>query len=348
MIVVTNLHNPSGVLASDEALATVGALASARGARVLVDEVYLDAATPRPRSSVHLGPEFVAASSLTKVYGLSGLRCGWILADAELAERIWRLNDLFVVNRAHADERLACIAFEQIDAVLGDSAALLQRNRSLFNRFLAQRDDLECAPAEHGLTAFPRWLGGDTERLDALLHERYDTAIVPGRWFEMPNHFRIGFGEPADDFAEGLSRLRSRARRPQMKRDEVFEFFRRLAEANPSPTTELRSTNPYTLLVAVVLSAQATDASVNAAMGPVFARRLRRLTRCSNSARSGCATQSRASDLFNTKAKNVILLSQALIDRFGADVPRDSRRAAVPPRRRPQDGQCRAQHRVRG
>ena len=55
-----------------------------------------------------------------------------------------------------------------------------------------------------------------------------------------------------------------------MKRDDVFEFFRRLAEANPAPTTELEFTNPYTLLVAVVLSAQATDASVNAAMRPLF------------------------------------------------------------------------------
>ena len=57
-----------------------------------------------------------------------------------------------------------------------------------------------------------------------------------------------------------------------MKRDQVFEFFRRLAEANPSPTTELESGNPYQLLVAVVLSAQATDASVNIATRPLFAR----------------------------------------------------------------------------
>jgi len=207
LIVLTNLHNPSGVLADDKHLAAIGAMASVRGARVLIDEVYLDAASPRPNSAVHLGPEFVTTASLTKVYGLSGLRCGWILAEPALAERIWRLNDLFVVNRAHADERLACIAFEQLDAVIGDSPALLGRNRDLFNDFLASRKDLECAPAVHGITAFPRWLGGDTERLDAVLHDRYETAIVPGRWFEMPGHFRIGFGVDPDDFAEGLSRL---------------------------------------------------------------------------------------------------------------------------------------------
>jgi aspartate/methionine/tyrosine aminotransferase len=207
LIVLTNLHNPSGALAGEEQLRAIGIIAAERGARVLIDEVYLDAATPRPRSAVHLGPEFITTNSLTKVYGLSGLRCGWILAEPELAERMWRLNDLFGVNQAHPAERLACIAFDHIEEVLGDSPALLQGNRELFNRFVESRDDLQCAPAVDGLTAFPRWLGGDTEQLDALLRERYDTAVVPGRWFEMPDHFRVGFGVPADDFAEGLSRL---------------------------------------------------------------------------------------------------------------------------------------------
>ena len=106
-----------------------------------------------------------------------------------------------------------------------------------------------------------------------------------------------------------------------MTRDEVFEFFRRLAEANPSPTTELDFSNPYTLLVAVVLSAQATDVSVNIAMRPVFAE----ITTPEEMLELG---EERLRDaiksigLFNTKAKNVILLSQALIERFGGEVPR--------------------------
>jgi hypothetical protein len=144
---------------------------------------------------------------LTKVYGLSGLRCGWILAELELAERMWRLNDLFGVNQAHPAERLACIAFDHLDTVLGDTPAMLARNRALFNAFAAARSDVECLPVDHGLTAFPRWKGGDTDGLDALLRERYDTAIVPGRWFEMPDHFRVGFGYPTELFEEGLKRL---------------------------------------------------------------------------------------------------------------------------------------------
>jgi aspartate/methionine/tyrosine aminotransferase len=207
LIVLTNLHNPSSALADEQALRSIGQLAAARGARVLIDEVYLDSAVPPQPSAVHLGPEFVCTNSLTKAYGLSGLRCGWILADPALAERMWRLNDLFAVNQAHPAERLACIAFERIDEVIGDLPELLARNRQAWNGFIDSRGDLTCMPAIHGITAFPHWSGGATERLDAHLRERFDTAIVPGRWFEMPEHFRVGFGLAAADFDQAIGRL---------------------------------------------------------------------------------------------------------------------------------------------
>ena len=207
LIVITNLHNPSSALLKDEELRALGDAATRVGACVLVDEVYLDSAVPPRRSAAHLGPEFVCTNSLTKVYGLSGLRCGWILAEAELAERMWRVNDLFGVNQAHPAERLACIAFEHIDEVIGETPAMLERNRQLWNEFASSRGDLECMPAEHGIVAFPRWTGGDTERLNEHLRDRYDTAVVPGRWFEMPEHFRVGFGCSNDLFDEALKRL---------------------------------------------------------------------------------------------------------------------------------------------
>jgi hypothetical protein len=203
LIVITNLHNPSGALADKTELRAIGSL----GAHVLVDEVYLDAAVPPRRSAVHLGSAFVITNSLTKVYGLSGLRCGWIIAKPALTERMWRLNDLFGVNQAHPAERLACIAFDHIDAVVGDNPTMLAHNRGLFNDFVRSRNDIACVPVEHGITAFPQWAGGDTQRLDDHLRARYDAAVVPGRWFEMPEHFRVGFGMASDDFAEGLTRL---------------------------------------------------------------------------------------------------------------------------------------------
>ena len=106
-----------------------------------------------------------------------------------------------------------------------------------------------------------------------------------------------------------------------MKREEVFEFFRRLAEANPSPTTELVSDNPYQLLVAVVLSAQATDASVNIATKSLF-ERVKTPRQMVDLGEESLRNAIKTIGLFNTKAKNVIALSQALLDRHGGQVPR--------------------------
>jgi endonuclease-3 len=104
-------------------------------------------------------------------------------------------------------------------------------------------------------------------------------------------------------------------------RDQAFEFFRRLAEANPSPATELDYVNPYTLLVAVVLSAQATDVSVNIACRPLF-ERIRTPQQMLALGEEQLRDAIKTIGLFNTKAKNVIALSQALIERHGGEVPR--------------------------
>ena len=106
-----------------------------------------------------------------------------------------------------------------------------------------------------------------------------------------------------------------------MTRAEVFEFFRRLAEANPAPTTELESTNPFQLLVAVVLSAQATDASVNIATRPLF-ERVKTPQQMIDLGEDALREAIKTIGLFNTKARNVIALSEALIRDHGGAVPR--------------------------
>ncbi|MDJ0276366.1 endonuclease III [Sphingomonas sp. 2R-10] len=111
-----------------------------------------------------------------------------------------------------------------------------------------------------------------------------------------------------------------------MKKADVFEFFRRLAEDNPHPETELESVNDYTLLVAVVLSAQATDAGVNKATRALFAT-VDTPERMVALGLDGLKHHIRTIGLFNTKAKNVIALSEALIADHGGQVPAD--RAAL-------------------
>ena len=207
VILLTNLHNPTGNLAEEALLREIGAIAGRVGAHVMIDEVYLPAAIPAQHSAAHLGERFIATASLTKCYGLSGLRCGWIIASPELAERMWRLNELFGVAQAHSTERLSLLALEKLDQIAAASHGHLDRNRSLANAFFAGRDDLDCAPMTGGITAFPRLLDGDVDALNGLLRERYDTSIVPGHFFGAPEHFRLGVGQPTKLIEGGLERL---------------------------------------------------------------------------------------------------------------------------------------------
>ena len=207
LILLTNLHNPTGNLADEATLRAVGEIAQGVGAHVLIDEVYLDAARPQPLSAVHLGPQFVTTSSLTKCYGLSGLRCGWILAAPDLAERIWRLNELFGVAQIHAGERLSCLALDRLDEIAAGRTERLERNRALARDFFAGRPEIEAAPMPHAITLFPKLLRGSPDALDDLLRSKYDASIVPGRFFGLADHFRIGIGGPTEIVEGGLERI---------------------------------------------------------------------------------------------------------------------------------------------
>lgn len=107
-----------------------------------------------------------------------------------------------------------------------------------------------------------------------------------------------------------------------MKKEAIFEFFRRLAEANPSPETELEYGNTYQLLVAVVLSAQATDIGVNKATRALF-REVKTPQQMIDLGEDGLKQHIKTIGLFNAKAKNVIALSEILVRDFGGEVPAD-------------------------
>ncbi|WP_394664169.1 endonuclease III [uncultured Sphingomonas sp.] len=105
-----------------------------------------------------------------------------------------------------------------------------------------------------------------------------------------------------------------------MKKADVVEFYHRLAEANPHPETELEYRNPYTLVVAVALSAQATDIGVNKATRALFAE-VDTPQKMLDLGEEGLKAHIKTIGLFNTKAKNVIALSQMLVDDYGGEVP---------------------------
>jgi aspartate/methionine/tyrosine aminotransferase len=208
LVILCNLHNPSSNYTDDGIMRQIGELAAKAGARVLVDEVYLETLFDQQwRSAFHLGHNFVVTSSLTKAYGLSGIRCGWILAQPDLARQMWDVVDFTYGSPVHPAEMLAVIALDNLDKVRDRARLLLEPNRKLVNEFLAQHPALECEPSRFGTTIFPRLRIGNAEQFVKVLRAKFETSVVPGDYFERPQHFRIGFGGTAEDLGAGLERL---------------------------------------------------------------------------------------------------------------------------------------------
>ena len=208
LIIVTNLHNPSGAYAEEATVRAVGDIAKARGARVLVDEVYLESLYGRrPRVTFHFGDQFLVTSSLTKAFGLSGLRCGWVLANPELAERMWHINDLYGATPAHPAELLSVMALDHLDQIAARAKQLLEANRRSMDAFLISRNDLDFCRPEQGTIVFPRLRFGDSDDFVRLLRDKFETSVVPGKYFDMPQHFRIGIGGDPETTRLGFERL---------------------------------------------------------------------------------------------------------------------------------------------
>jgi aspartate/methionine/tyrosine aminotransferase len=208
LIVITNLHNPTSVLTPESVVREIGEVARSLGALVLVDEVYLDAVYENtPRTSFHLGFEFVVTSSLTKVYGVSGLRCGWILAEPDLAWKMRHLNDLYSATPVYPGELLSVAAFRHLDLLRERARRIVEADRKLLRDFFAEHSNISAISTPWGTTSFPRLVNRKTDVFLERLRTEFDTSAVPGRFFEMPDHFRIGMGVNTEMFAEGLDRI---------------------------------------------------------------------------------------------------------------------------------------------
>ena len=120
---------------------------------------------------------------------------------------MWLLNDLFAATPVHAGERLSVVAMQQLAKIAERSKQLLDRNRRILNAFLDTRDDLEVVRPEFGTVMFPRLRHGSSDELCRVLREQYGTSVVPGRFFEMPAHFRVGIAGQTEILEAGLEHL---------------------------------------------------------------------------------------------------------------------------------------------
>jgi hypothetical protein len=208
LVVVTNTHNPTGALADEADLDEVGRIAEDHGARVLVDEVYLDSVPGARTPAAARAPVFITTNSLTKSYGLAGLRCGWAIAAPDVAERVRRARDIVDGTGAFPAERLSVLAFEHLDRLKARARLILDANGAAVRSFLAAHPELECVLPLGGTVVFPRIRGvKDADPFVDRLKREYEVDLVPGRFFQAPAHFRLGFGGRAEVLAEALPRL---------------------------------------------------------------------------------------------------------------------------------------------
>jgi aspartate/methionine/tyrosine aminotransferase len=213
VVVVTNLHNPSGVRSSDEVLRAVARLAEARGATLLVDEVYapfdglVDETGVFHASARKLGPNVVAVSSLTKCYGLGPQRIGWLLGPREVVARahdaVTASAGMLPLPHAH----LALHAFARLGKLAERGTGGLANKRARVTEWVRSMGFAWSGPAE-GLFGFGIVPGaGDiTALLETTALER-EVLVAPGGFFGVANGFRISWSRPLEVVEEGLSRL---------------------------------------------------------------------------------------------------------------------------------------------
>jgi aspartate/methionine/tyrosine aminotransferase len=214
LIIVTSPHNPSGMSLSHETLSALSELAASAGAYLLVDEVYLDAvnlaAGPNAQhaSAAHVTGPVIATSSLTKSFGLAGLRCGWVVAPPTLVTRLWRVRDLVEVAGSAVADRLSAFAFSQMSRLRERTRVILTTNLELARGFAAAHTQLVLPAPPSATVIFPELTGvASVDAFVRRLAEQYGVAVAPGRFFDSPNHFRISLAGPTATLAEGLSRI---------------------------------------------------------------------------------------------------------------------------------------------
>jgi aspartate/methionine/tyrosine aminotransferase len=209
LVVLTNLHNPSSALSDHAEVHAIADRAAAIGARVLVDEVYMELMFRDGAAHSAFRPDgnIIVTSSLTKAYGLSGIRCGWILAPAPLAERMRQLNNLFASLPAHISERMGVVAFDRLPALRERANAMIDTNRASYRALLGDHPRLAQTVFGQGTTVFPRLIDADVDALFDRLTKSAETSFVPGRYFGCPQHLRIGLGGNVAMTRTGLERL---------------------------------------------------------------------------------------------------------------------------------------------
>lgn len=213
-LVVLNIpNNPTGAVISEAQLKTILSWAEEQDFWVLCDEVYHDFALnpgiipPYGRS---LSKKAISIGSMSKAYGLSGLRLGWIAGPQELVNKCWCWKDYTSISNSPINDFLATFALKNVDKVMERNLDLARCNLEFLAKWLEEHEHwFDYVLPKAGVLIFPKLknINMTTEELCKRLYEKYKLLMVPGECFEMPGYLRIGFGNDSKMFKTGLDIL---------------------------------------------------------------------------------------------------------------------------------------------
>ena len=207
-------HNPTGSMMSRPELDAVIALVERRGTRLLFDETYREMGMPEPLPmAASLSDRVIGVSSLSKTYGVPGIRIGWLVTrDASLAERFLAAKEQIFICGSALDEEIGARLLPRRPALLEKIRERIALHRGIVTEWMAGEARLEWVPPAAGVACFPRIRKSvrvDPQRFYTILNERFGTFVGPGHWFEQePRYFRIGFGWPkTEELRRGLANV---------------------------------------------------------------------------------------------------------------------------------------------
>jgi aspartate/methionine/tyrosine aminotransferase len=204
LISVTCPHNPTGTILDLAALHALVELAERSGAVLLVDETYRDLTHgPQLPMAATLSPRAISVSSMSKAYGLPGLRVGWaVCRDREIAETLLAAKEQMVICGATIDEAIAGRVLGDRARVLPPILAEVRTRLDIVRAWLRDQDTFEWVEPAGGVVGLVRFAAGvpvDTARFYEVLLAEYGTYVGAGHWFEVDDrHFRLGFGWPTE------------------------------------------------------------------------------------------------------------------------------------------------------
>ena len=208
LLVVTDLHNPSGTRLHPDDLRLLLTEAERVDAAVLVDEVYLELDLERRPSAAALSPRILVTNSLTKAHGLGGLRIGWIVASPERIERIAGWNDLVCPAHPVPSIAVAKAYLPRAESFLERTRALVRERLERADAWVRTRGDVSWVRPHGGITGFLRLPPGlDSDRLSEHAQAKRGLSLVPGSFFQAPDHVRLSYGLPAADLDRALAAL---------------------------------------------------------------------------------------------------------------------------------------------